>query len=79
MFGLVISRDGSLIDFVTKLGGITKTGAFYSYKGHRLGQGRENVRKYLNEHPEIMDAIDAEIRNSGKADEVLTLGSAVED
>ncbi len=79
MFGQGISRAGSLIDIGTELGAITKAGAFYSYKGDRLGQGRENVRKYLDEHPEIMDAIDAEIRNSGKADEVLTLGSAVED
>jgi recombination protein RecA len=79
MFGQGISRAGSLIDIGTELGAITKAGAFYSYKGDRLGQGRENVRKYLQEHPEIMDAIDSEIRNSGKADEVLTLGTAVED
>ena len=79
MFGQGISRAGSLIDIGTELGVITKSGAFYSYKGDRLGQGRENVRKYLQEHPEIMDAIDSEIRNSGKADEVLTLGTSVED
>ena len=79
MFGQGISRSGSLIDIGTELSVITKSGAFYSYKGERLGQGRENVRKYLDAHPEIMNAIDAEIRGSGKADEVLTLGTAVED
>lgn len=79
MFGQGISRSGSLIDIGTELGVMTKSGAFYSYKGERLGQGRENVRKHLDAHPEIMNAIDAEIRGSGKADEVLTLGTAVED
>ena len=77
MFGAGISRSGSILDIGTELGVVTKSGAFYSYKGDRIGQGRENAKKHLDERPEIMDAIEAEIRNSGKADDALTLGATV--
>ena len=76
LFGSGVSRSGSLIDIGAELGVIAKAGAFYSYKGERLGQGRENVRKYLDANPNIMDAIDNEIRNGDAAKEALTLGSA---
>jgi len=76
LFGSGVSRSGSLIDIGAELGVIAKAGAFYSYKGERLGQGRENVRKYLDANPNIMDAIDNEIRNGDAAKEALTLGRA---
>jgi recombination protein RecA len=76
LFGSGVSRSGSLIDIGAELGVIAKAGAFYSYKGERLGQGRENVRKYLDANPNILDAIDNEIRNGDAAKEALTLGSA---
>ncbi|HWU76705.1 MAG TPA: DNA recombination/repair protein RecA, partial [Rhodanobacter sp.] len=41
---------------------IDKSGAWYSYKGDRIGQGKENVRQYLREHPEMANEIDAELR-----------------
>lgn len=79
MFGQGISRSGSIIDIGVELSVINKSGAFYSYKGDRLGQGRENAKKYLEEHPEIMDVIEGEIKGSGVADEALTLGTHAED
>ena len=75
LFGSGVSRSGSLIDIGAELGVIAKSGAFYSYKGERLGQGRENVRKFLDANPEIMDTIDNEIRNGDAAKEALTLGA----
>jgi recombination protein RecA len=79
MFGQGISRSGSIIDIGVELGVVNKSGAFYSYKGDRIGQGRENATKHLEEHPEIMDAIEAEIKGSGAAEEALTLGKHAED
>jgi recombination protein RecA len=75
MFGQGISRAGSIIDIGTELNVVTKSGAFYSYKGERLGQGRENAKKFLEEHPAMMDTIEGEIKNSGVADDVLSLGA----
>ncbi len=61
MFGTGISQVGELIDLGTESGVIDKSGAWFSYKGERLGQGRENVRSYINEHPELLEGIRAEI------------------
>jgi len=79
MFGSGISRSGSIIDIGTELGIIGKSGAFYSYKGDRLGQGRENAKKYLEENSEVMDTIENEIKNGDAAKEALTLGAVAED
>jgi recombination protein RecA len=79
MFGSGISRSGSIIDIGTELGIIGKSGAFYSYKGERLGQGRENAKKFLEDHPEYMDTIENEIKNGDAAKEALTLGAVAED
>jgi len=79
MFGEGISRSGSIIDIGTELGMIAKAGAFYSYKGDRLGQGRENAKKFLDEHPELMDTIENEIKNGDAAKEALALGTLAED
>jgi recombination protein RecA len=79
MFGQGISRSGSIIDIGVELNVVTKSGAFYSYKGDRLGQGRENAKKFLDEHPEMMEAIETEIKGSGAAEEALTIGKHAED
>jgi recombination protein RecA len=78
MFGEGISRSGSIIDIGTELGIINKAGAFYSYKGERIGQGRENAKKYLDEHPEMMDTIETEIKTGDEAAHALSLGAAAE-
>ncbi|MGI6553647.1 MAG: recombinase RecA [Bacillota bacterium] len=62
MYGEGISREGSLIDLGSELNIIQKSGAWYSFQDERLGQGRENVKDYLKEHPELADAIEQAIR-----------------
>jgi recombination protein RecA len=79
MFGTGISRSGSIIDIGTELTIVTKSGAFYSYKGERLGQGRENAKKFLEENPHLMDAIEGEIKGGEKAKEALSLGANADD
>ena len=62
IFGEGISTEGDLIDCGVDTGLIEKTGTWYSYKGERLGQGRENVKKLLKENTELADQLDREIR-----------------
>ncbi|MCX7123597.1 MAG: recombinase RecA [Gammaproteobacteria bacterium] len=62
LYGEGISREGEIIDLGVKLNMIEKAGAWYSYQGNKIGQGKENVRLYLKEHPEIAIEIDAKIR-----------------
>lgn len=62
IYGEGISREGDLIDCGVEYGLIEKAGTWYSYKGERLGQGRENVKKLLVENPEIADELDVAVR-----------------
>jgi recombination protein RecA len=62
IYGEGISREGDLVDCGLELGLVEKSGTWYSYKGERLGQGRENVKKLLKERPEIADEMDRLIR-----------------
>jgi len=62
IFGEGISREGDLVDCGLQYGVLEKTGTCYSYKGERLGQGRENVKKLLKENKELADQLDREIR-----------------
>ncbi len=78
MFGTGISRSGSIIDIGAELSILTKAGAFYSYKGERLGQGRENAKKFLEERPEMMDAIENEIKHGDAVKDIVTIGTAAE-
>ena len=57
-----ISREGSLIDIGVDLGLVKKSGAWYTYEGEQLGQGRENAKSFLLENAEIMVEIDERIR-----------------
>jgi recombination protein RecA len=61
MFGEGISREGDILDLGSAQNIIDKSGAWFSYKSDRLGQGRENVKNYLKEHPEIMAEIELAI------------------
>lgn len=73
MYGEGISKLGELIDLGVKAGIVEKSGAWFSYDSTRLGQGRENAKTFLREHPEIADKIEGQIRqNSGLlADRIL--------
>jgi recombination protein RecA len=62
LYGEGVSREGEYIDLGVQHGIVEKSGAWYSYNGERIGQGRDNVRQYLKEHPEITGAIDAALR-----------------
>ena len=62
MYGQGISKTGELVDLGTDLGLIDKSGAWYSYEGERIGQGRENARSYLLEHPKMASEIEDKIR-----------------
>lgn len=64
MYGEGISREGTLIDMATNMDILQKSGAWYSYKGERISQGRENAKKYLKEHPEVEAEIDKIIRDT---------------
>lgn len=61
VFGRGISKLGELVDLGTKFNVIKKSGTWYSYEGERIGQGRENSKKFLHEHPEIREKIRDEI------------------
>ena len=63
MFGHGISREGDVLDLAAKHDIIMKSGAWYSYQGERIGQGRENAKKYLVEHPEVFAEVDAAVRD----------------
>jgi len=63
-YGEGISQEGTLIDLASAVDIIEKSGAWYSYKGERLGQGRENVRAFLKAHPDVSGSIASEIRSS---------------
>ncbi|CAM4486934.1 MULTISPECIES: recombinase RecA [Paenibacillus] len=62
MYGEGISREGSIIDIGTDLDIVNKSGAWYSYEGERLGQGRENAKQFMKEHKDIADIIEQKIR-----------------
>ncbi len=62
MYGTGISREGSLLDVGVDLGVVKKSGAWYTYEGEQLGQGRENAKQFLAEHPEITVELNERIR-----------------
>ncbi|UEX89293.1 recombinase RecA [Staphylococcus ratti] len=62
MYGQGISREGELIDLGVQYDIVDKSGAWYSYNGERMGQGKENVKLFLKEHPELEDEIDRKLR-----------------
>jgi len=61
LYGVGISKEGSLIDFGVEEGIVRKAGAWYTYEGEQLGQGKENSRNFLREHPDIADEIERRI------------------
>jgi recombination protein RecA len=62
IFGEGISREGDVLDLAAANGIIEKSGAWYSYKGDRIGQGRDNSRVFLKENPDIMAAVENDVR-----------------
>jgi recombination protein RecA len=62
MYGEGISREGDLIDLASNNNVVEKSGAWFSYKGERLGQGRENVKNMLKENTELRDRIEHDVK-----------------
>ena len=62
VYGKGISKEGSILDMGVNLDIVEKSGSWFSYNGERLAQGRENVKDYLTEHPELMTEIEEKIR-----------------
>jgi recombination protein RecA len=58
MYGTGISREGDLIDLASNDGIIEKSGSWFAFNGERIGQGRENAKDYLREHPEVMKEVE---------------------
>ncbi|WP_195573294.1 recombinase RecA [Paenibacillus sp. 1001270B_150601_E10] len=71
MYGEGISKEGSIVDIGTELDIIQKSGAWYSYEGERLGQGRENAKQFLKEHMDISLVIENKIRESSNLSTVI--------
>jgi recombination protein RecA len=63
LYGHGISREGEMVDLGVKQNIIEKSGSWYSFKGDRIGQGKENAREFLLQHPQIANDIEKEIRN----------------
>jgi recombination protein RecA len=64
MYGKGISREGALLDVAVDMDFIKKSGAWFTYEGEQLGQGRENVKVFLSENPQLMAEIDERVRNA---------------
>jgi recombination protein RecA len=62
LYNVGISREGSLIDMGVEHGIIRKSGAWYTYEGDQLGQGKENARNFLRENPDLADEIEKKIK-----------------
>ena len=62
MYGQGISREGSVLEVAVELGYVKRAGAWFTYEGEQLGQGRENVKTYLRENPQLMLEIDTRVR-----------------
>src|SRR5437868_7234260 len=61
MYGTGISKEGDLVDLASQEGLIEKSGAWYSFKGERIGQGRENAKDYLKDHPEVLSEVEVKV------------------
>ncbi|MDI1226175.1 MAG: recombinase RecA [bacterium] len=67
MYGEGISKMGEIIDLGVNAGVVEKSGAWFSFDGERIGQGRENTRKYLKENPKVAEAIEKKLRDNANA------------
>ena len=69
MFGKGISKEGDILDLAVEFGIVNKSGAWFAYKGAKIGQGRENAKQYLREHEEICAEVEKKVRDQALAKE----------
>ncbi|GEN30499.1 recombination protein RecA [Cerasibacillus quisquiliarum] len=79
MYGEGISKEGELLDIGSDLDIVQKSGAWYSYDGERLGQGRENAKQFLKENPDMLDEIHQAIRKHYQLDDEIESDESVEE
>jgi len=79
MYGEGVSKTGELIDLGEKAGVVEKSGSWFSHDGQRIGQGRENAKTYLREHPEVAQAIEKKVRENAGILVAALDGSKSED
>ncbi|MBQ6992773.1 MAG: recombinase RecA [Clostridia bacterium] len=79
IYGKGISKEGTVLDLAVNLEIIDKSGAWFSYNGDKIGQGRENAKKYLQDNPELMQEVETKIRNNFSQAFEKSLGDDVVD
>jgi recombination protein RecA len=79
MYGAGISRTGEVVDLGVARGVIEKSGAWFAYKGEKIGQGRENTKAYLDANPKVMAKIEEDIRGKGGLPEVAPEAGEIEE
>ncbi len=79
LYGEGVSYEGELIDLGVKADVIQKSGAWFSYNGAKIGQGKDNVRVWLKENPAIAAEIDQKIRSHAGLDDLITVGTPEDD
>lgn len=81
VYGKGISKSGSILDLAVNLDIIEKSGSWFSYNGDRIGQGRENIKKYLEENSEVMKEVEEKVRENYKKafEQSLTDGEVTEE
>ena len=80
LYGKGINKSGEILDIGVELGIVEKGGSWFSYNGSRLGQGRDNARKFIEENPDVLEDIENKIRaRSDEMSEVLETGLEEED
>ena len=79
IYGKGISKEGNILDMAVNLDIIEKSGSWFSYNGEKIGQGRENAKKYLKDNPETMQEIEKKIRDNFEAAFEKSLGDNEEE
>lgn len=79
MYGKGISREGDLLDIAAEMEIITKSGSWYSYESERIGQGRENCKEYMINHPEFYDMVEKKVRAKMRGDKATDSDAAADD
>jgi len=79
MYGKGVSKTGELVDLGVKAGVVEKSGSWFSYDSQRIGQGRENAKQYLADHPEMAASIEAKVRQNAGLIAALIIGAPETD
>ncbi|MBR2960469.1 MAG: recombinase RecA, partial [Burkholderiaceae bacterium] len=79
LYGDGISREGEVLDMAVELNFVGKSGAWYSYNGEKIGQGRDNAREFLKNNPEKFAEIEAKIRDAKGVKGGVVVAHDVED